>query len=324
MDNEKTIIYFHTSTDTDNDGLNDETDAQKMTDAIQQTKKRIDKLVRSILESNLGFDSSIIKKSIILTTKCFTSFGSEQIFNVIKDNLSAAIVALSSKILENPSPFSEEERKALISNYENWGKLGWTAPIIAPDVLLQTSPDADARNAHNCFMSLFSKKSEIEKLFDVIKGYFPKNKDFESAVFCFLNRQYKACALILFSLIDSICIRAQNRTEKLKTGMGAIKKLVKQSKNHDENLFQMLQGINLFSCLTVLFQDTGNFTKKFPIINRNYIMHGMNTSHVRKRDCIQLFLVLANLSFFLFGKNNKPPKFKTVEPSHIKMQPPTT
>ena len=35
------------------------------------------------------------------------------------------------------------------------------------------------------------------------------------------------------------------------------------------------------------------------VLNRNYIDHGMNRKNVRKKDCIQLFLLLYNLCIVL-------------------------
>ena len=57
-----------------------------------------------------------------------------------------------------------------------------------------------------------------------------------------------------------------------------------------------------FDCAFIdisIFADGDDFKKQPKIVNRNFIGHGMLTSNVKKRDCIQLFLLYYNfLSFF--------------------------
>ena len=61
-------------------------------------------------------------------------------------------------------------------------------------------------------------------------------------------------------------------------------------KSHDltKKLFTSLNKINLFKSLFVLFDDTSNFTKECPLVNRNYLDHGMTSKRIRKKDCIKL------------------------------------
>ena len=60
-----------------------------------------------------------------------------------------------------------------------------------------------------------------------------------------------------------------------------------------------LRFSNLFTCLAAMFERTNDFKGEPRIINRNFTAHGMNTKRITKMDCIQLFLVLHNLSEFL-------------------------
>ena len=142
----------------------------------------------------------------------------------------------------------------------------------------------------------------MDGLFEIILQRCKRKNDLEEAIACYKNKHYKASAMILFSLIDSILIRKQGRSTQLKTGVGAIL-LYKEDfeKSHDltKKLFTSLNKINLFKCMFVLFDDTSNFTKNCPLVNRNYLDHGMTSKRVRKKDCIKLFLLLFNLMDFV-------------------------
>lgn len=62
--------------------------------------------------------------------------------------------------------------------------------------------------------------------------------------------------------------------------------------------------VNLFACLKTVFANANDFRREPSVINRNFIDHGMTNRNVRKRDCIQLFLLLNNF-VDTFEKNNK-------------------
>lgn len=130
-----------------------------------------------------------------------------------------------------------------------------------------------------------------------------RKKDIREAISCYNSRQYNACALILFSIIDSRLIRLQRKnTEKYSVGAGAVakyKEIVEQQTSDRGKLFLSLSYANLFPCLFTVFEDPNNFSKKTKVINRNYLDHGMSYKTVRKKDCIKLFLLLYNLLEFI-------------------------
>lgn len=220
--------------------------------------------------------------------------------------IQSVLISIGKQISEIHNQFffpsiNEERRKALEESNEQWGRLGWTLPFNAPLRYFDVPPDTNIKEAHKRIMVFFKTKEDITNLHKCIRRYYPNNSDFESAVFCFENRQYMACALLLFALIDSKLIGIQDKSTHLKTGMGAIKNLEieKQKLENEGALIFCLHSINLFSCLMEMFQNTKDFTTKPQVINRNYLAHGMSKKRVLRRDCIQLFLVLANLSFFI-------------------------
>jgi len=113
--------------------------------------------------------------------------------------------------------------------------------------------------------------------------------------------------MILFSLIDAKLIRMQTEEDKGnkryrdcgKKAVKNIEKRLEQECDINNTFFLMLSYKNLFACLLTFFDDGNDFKEQPALANRNFIDHGMLTKNVRKRDCIQLFLLYYNfLEFF--------------------------
>lgn len=190
---------------------------------------------------------------------------------------------------------SEEEIDEWKTNYKRWGELGWTVLPNASFNLFKEFPDDDI-TAHKTAMS-YCDKEAMDYIFSELADKMIKKKDLESAIFCYSHRQYKACALLLFGIIDSKLIKVQPKESNRKVGYKAaqvFEKMLERTKE-EQFLFTALYQINLLSCLATYFANGENFVKEPKTINRNYIDHGMNTRDVRKRDCVQLFLAAYNL-----------------------------
>ena len=122
------------------------------------------------------------------------------------------------------------------------------------------------------------------------------------------TRQYKSCAMLLFSLLDAKLIRMQRKedsdpkSKRRSSGTPAIRKIkkrVEEEQDINKKFFLLLSYTNLFACIETLFEDAKDFKKQPTLINRNFLQHGMLTRKVKKRDCIQLFLLYYNfLEFF--------------------------
>lgn len=194
---------------------------------------------------------------------------------------------------------TEERKQELIASYKKWGEYGWTICPNAPfDCFDELPASIEAANA---IMTPLCSKREIERLFDELRGQGIKKEDLDAAILCYNNRQYKACALILFGIIDSKLIRKQKRGERYRpSGSKAAKRLREQFEGSDSEkmLFTMLLCVNLFTCLETLFANADDFKVEPATINRNFVSHGMTRRPVRQRDCIQLFLALYNLMLF--------------------------
>lgn len=202
---------------------------------------------------------------------------------------------------------SDDRKEEMRVNFERWGKLGWT---IMPYADLKTF-DCFPVNIEeaNDIMKNWCTKEDIELLFrhlHNVKGV--KKYDLEEAICLYHSRQYKPCAMVLFSLIDSKLIRMQrkedrnpknNRRYSGATAIKKIKKRVVKEQDINKMFLLLLSFANLFACIEVFFKDAGDFKIQPELINRNFLQHGMLTRKVKKRDCIQLFLLYYNfLEFF--------------------------
>lgn len=197
--------------------------------------------------------------------------------------------------------YYEEHKQQIVDSQRQWGVYGWSWFLDAPIKFYFKSPlSADDANAK---VKPFCSPQHIQRLFSDLRKRRINKRNLESAIYCYDHKQYTACALLLFSMLDSIMIRKQPKGAKRRpVGGSAVKELKKQEEQNETMFFTMLHCLNLFACLEVFFADARDFRVEPPTINRNYIDHGMNQRVVRKRDCIQLFLALNNLLFFYESK----------------------
>ena len=183
-------------------------------------------------------------------------------------------------------------------SYMNWGKFGWTYIPFAPPNLFDNEP-RDFYNANSIVKNICTNKN-MYSLFDIINSMPVNKEDFGEAVFCYKNRKYKACSLLLFGIIDSFFIKAQGKRSlnKNKPRRKVSEKAIEEFKEPIKTLPESEHALfnNLFSCLKVMFSNANDFAKS-PVINRHIVAHGMGAK-VKKRDCIQLFLALYNLMEF--------------------------
>lgn len=192
---------------------------------------------------------------------------------------------------------TEEEQKRLIESNQLWGQYGWTYIPSMPLKMYHASPENIT--AANKLAIKYCSDKEMNKLFKYLQRWKLHSADLDSAIFCFQNKQYKACALLLCGMIDSKLIRMQSSPAR-PVGANAVKWLIASYEDDRERLLvEVLFATNLFAYLEKLFAGGKGFMNEPDTLNRNYIGHGMNRRTVRKRDCIQLFLALNNLMQFL-------------------------
>lgn len=197
---------------------------------------------------------------------------------------------------------AKEDIEIWKTSYIKWGKIGWPVIYDAPVNLFSTFPINESM-ADGIAMQ-YCNDDLMNDLFKNLKKADCYSNDLETSIFCYKNRQYKACSLILFSIIDGIVIRYQPETKGnwSPVGLTAINKLKTQfdnSTNEDIFFYFNLYNTNLFACLQTYFAKNTGFIEEPDIINRNFLMHGMSNRKVTKKDCIQLFLTLYNIILFL-------------------------
>lgn len=203
--------------------------------------------------------------------------------------------------------FTDDEKNRIIEAYQNWGEYGWTIfPFVkynfynsCPDNLIEADKKVLKEcNKHNLSL-LFERLNDFELI---------NKKDLEESIFCFENKKYKSCAMVLYSIIDAKLIKMQKdedrnpRNHMRATGKNAalnIKKHIEKENNINDTFFLLLSHVNLFSCIDTLFQHGDDFKKEPELANRNFLDHGMLKKNVRRKDCIKLFLLLYNLMSYL-------------------------
>ena len=202
---------------------------------------------------------------------------------------------------------TEERKEELRLSFETWGKFGWTLMPHADITVFNEAP-SDIKDS-NERIKTWCTKADMETLFEgflYVKG--ANKRDLEEAMNLYRTRQYKSCAMLLFSLLDAKLIRMQRKedrdpkSKRRSSGASAIRKIKKRveaEQDINKKFFLLLSYTNLFACIETLFEDAKDFKKQPTLINRNFLQHGMLTRKVKKRDCIQLFLLYYNfLEFF--------------------------
>ena len=193
---------------------------------------------------------------------------------------------------------SEEEKEKLLKSHRQWGEYGWT---LHPNAILKFfyQKPIDRADAYNR-MQVFLSEDNTNCVFRSLQRDLPQSKDLESAIFCFQNKEYKACSLLIFSMLDSMLIGKQPETKWRHTGKGGVDYFKEQTKPSDEQLLLfVLQWANVIACLETVFASGNNFTNEPETINRNFVSHGMSKRSISKTDCQQLFMLLHNFIWFL-------------------------
>ncbi len=267
---------------------------------LSELGEAANELKRQFMDDSLPAISQLGKVMLSGIKEALGGFDYSAFLKDITDSLLSISNYLSDIVKSIHIPTISEERKGeLERSYKKWGEYGWTSNPFANDCMFDTIPQ-NLQEADKIALQYCNNKS-MEDLFEMLLQRCKRKSDLKEAIACYKSKYYKASAMILFSLIDSILIRRQEKSTQLQTGIGAIR-LYKEDleKTHKltKKLFTSLNKINLFKCMFVLFDNTTNFTKDCPIVNRNYLDHGMTSKRVRKKDCIKLFLLLFNLIDF--------------------------
>lgn len=267
--------------------------------------KALDEYRRGLMAEFSKEVSIVFAQAYQPLTKLFNSIGEMTNRIIVSINQSfAPVLEGFVKIQENISRelgkvakvWNEFDWEALEVNYRKWGEFGWTFIDNVPLALFAKWPESQIEADKQALQ--FFNKNEMEKLFDDLRKLHTNRKDIESAVFCFNNKQYKASAMLLCAMIESPFIKIQQIDQKRrKVGKNAVKKFSDKcagTLSLENKRFLYLYSVNVFSFLTMLFDDAEDFKSEPKQLNRNFINHGMEKRDVRRKDCVKLFLGLYN------------------------------
>lgn len=271
---------------------------QTQVDALDYVQQSLSQTMESIstqLLSNLALTNLMGSAVNNLVSNLYDLINPSNYIGAILDGLNQLSDTLIKSISELKCPtFSESEMQKMLESHQQWGKFGWTwfpnmnyaSYIEAPGTISEA----------NAKMRQFCSTENLQEIFNSLRKYPIRKDDLESAIFCFKNKQYKACSLLLFGLIDSRLIRLPSNVNR-SVGKGAVTRFGNFMKETDPDpaFFSALYYANLIAFLETIFANGNNFYHEPVVINRNFIGHGMSTRRTRKRDCIQLFVALFNV-----------------------------
>ena len=165
------------------------------------------KSLESSLEPTMNLIHASLKKMEISVQKVLSSMSEEiAIFTKFTENLTRVV-----KNINLPS-ISEDSKNQMLFSFKKWGETGWTPPPNA-DLDLFYQPPIDLKSA-NKIMKKLTGREEMEYVFDTLSKVNKLRKsDLNEAINCFKCKSYKACSLILFSLIDAKLIRMQFKSD---------------------------------------------------------------------------------------------------------------
>lgn len=282
---------------------------------IQESTNKVLEPLKPILQmqENMRLVLEPVRKSIVDLNSVMKPV--EELLNVFKktfsvqydfSGLSKFVRRMDKLVLENvqkiniPS-ISEEHKRKLIEAHKLWGGYGWTINPCASEEIIVNYMPVDKKAADNIAIKQCSTQT-MEQVFEITcRNKRVKKSDFEEAVFDYRHKQYKSCALMLFSLVDATLIRLQKKSnlngQRRKVGLCAVSEAKKRTATDINTglFFTAMFCTNLFACLEKVFEGGKDFKKQPGVINRNFLAHGMMTTDVRKRDCIQLFLLYYNM-----------------------------
>lgn len=188
-----------------------------------------------------------------------------------------------------------------------WSQYGWGVIRFFSLNMYQTQPKS-FEEADNIAMQFFSENN-IQYFLNAMEGNIKSNEifieDFIEARYCFTAGKFKACALILFALIDSRLIKLQpmiSNCRQRSTGEKAaqrIKDILDKEPQNQNKVYAYTEFSTLIEIIKLFYKNSNNFQIKDNILNRNLIAHGMLKRKVTKIDCLKLFVILDNLITFI-------------------------
>ena len=201
----------------------------------------------------------------------------------------------------NPSAAIEKEQLR---------SLGWMFPADLLGYRVKTSNDIQA--TEQAYVNFFDKyfdqlfnKNLSDYTFKVTSEGYRVDNYYQQAIACYKNNCYYACVASLFPIIEYLHKRLTNFDEsklyQIKNNLGkASNKVVgiQPVYEYQSNFSYHVDLVNQFNDLATnhYFKTSVGAEDEPQIVNRNRIMHGIFTREISRKDCLQLFCVISNMS----------------------------
>ena len=193
-----------------------------------------------------------------------------------------------------------EKLKHFTSLYKLYGSYGWSVPMNGTSLVLNYKPRKVS--GIDRFMVRFFTKKNVEKSFKYLKTFSYFNcSDIEESYWCYKNKHYKACCLLLFSLVDSLIIKLEKQKE---TGRRSTNKNIEKIKkfidnSEEEFIFYACKYYSTYESLLVMYKNGEDFKNQPQVINRNFLSHGMLIKTITKIDCLKVLNLLESVCFLI-------------------------
>lgn len=180
--------------------------------------------------------------------------------------------------------------------YKTYAEFGWTIP---PAMTYFAKQKATTLEEADSFMLQFCSSVNMERIFSSLRNNEKIDKnDLEEAINCYNQKYYKACSLLILSMIDGVLIKLQSQKVKSpQKDYRTVKKANKQLKEKSikNSIFVCLQSISTTDCINKIYESPEDFNNKYSFVNRDTVAHGMVTHTIGNTDCIKVFLLLYNI-----------------------------
>ena len=154
--------------------------------------------------------------------------------------------------------------------YKTYAKFGWTIP---PAMTCFAKQKATTLEEADSFMLQFCSSENMERIFsDLRNNEKIDTNDLEEAINCYNQKYYKACSLLILSMIDGVLIKLQSQKVKSpQKDYRTVKKANKQLKEKSikNSIFICLQSISTTDCINKIYESPEDFNNKYccyPII----------------------------------------------------------
>ena len=220
--------------------------------------------VLGLLQSNMNYALEPFKNSVLgrmqeLLDVWKQAFAVKYDFSALSESAHRMSEIISESVQRIRIPdLSEERKQEIIEAHKLWGSYGWTMnPCENAKKIFEYMP-TDKKSADTIALKQCSGQ-KMKQIFEIIsETRRVKKADFEEAVFDYNHRQYKSCALILFSLVDAVLIRLQKKSDlkgkRREVGLRAVSKAKTRTETdiNVQMLFIAMFYTNLFACLEKL------------------------------------------------------------------------